>query len=142
MRHVEGGQARRRGRALVKLGIAVVAFGAVHFLILSATYTAASGWDDACRILYEDEFGTPRPSGGGRGPIWRFYSDPGFTCEYQLSGRAETLTLAKDLTGPRNLAIGTTGLLVVAAIYVARLRRDRSNARGSRPEVRPREKQT
>jgi ABC-type Fe3+ transport system permease subunit len=110
-------------RPLWPILLAAVVFVTVaHFLTLTVAFTYASGWDNACDILYRgqtDSYNTYS---------WRqtdrtYYTDPGFACEYLVDDT--TVTLRKDLTGARNTTWAATlaAALAAAASVAIYLRR-------------------
>jgi LPXTG-motif cell wall-anchored protein len=106
--------------------LAAVAFVAVsHFAALVVVFTAASGWDSACDILFDDS-GHPGQHSNTRMVESSHYVDPGFTCAYGIMNSNETLVLRRDLTGARNLVVAITigAAIVGSAGYFVRRRRN------------------
>lgn len=93
---------RRVIRPALTVSLIVLAF---HLLAVGVVFTAASGWDDACRELFE-ESQQERLSHPSTMTERSYYVDPGYTCEYQVGG--DTLVLRRDLTSARNLVMAIT----------------------------------
>lgn len=115
---------KSRGR-LVPLLVAVSCVVILHFAALLVVFTGASGWDNACDILFDES--------GPEGEAWSawalkdqtYWVDPGYTCEYLILYSGETLILRKDLSVARNVVMAITagGAALATARYVAYRRR-------------------
>lgn len=93
------------------LTVVVIATGAsTYFGSLFAIVSFESYSDYTCVLLYEDAW-PGEPLTRTRGPN-RTYSDPGYTCRYLVEG--EWVTLRKDLTEARGMALAVAALATVA----------------------------